>query len=219
MKDPARFIISLIFLSPVLAVSVVTFRGVSHAESIEPQQSTVQQGSTTVSDTNQDKEKRLTDRKTKYKNKFTQFQLSRVKARCQAAQSNLSKVDSRMDKIEKARTQRYAALLQRLNRVSEAYDEESAELTAYNQAVTELKQKITAFETTLASYTQSLGDIASMKCRDDVEGFRATLETARDGRKALVAQSADIRAYLKDSIKPLIQKLRQSEAKKTEVAS
>ena len=105
MKDHARLVISIIFLSPLIALSATTFQGIARAET----ESTDQTAQITAA-----KEKRIAERKARYKDRYTKAQLQRAQVGCAAAQQKVGSIKIRITAVEKARTERYAKLLERL---------------------------------------------------------------------------------------------------------
>ncbi len=72
-----------------------------------------------------------------------------------------------------------------------------------NQRVA-LAEKIGTFKISGDNYKQVLDDIVVINCKADPIGFKALLETARAYNADLLAQSADIKAYIVDTIKPAL---------------
>lgn len=62
------------------------------------------------------------------------------------------------------------------------------------------------FQTTVDYYLQTLDDIAVINCQADPAGFKALLETARAYHQQIRVQSANIKTYVVDTIKPTIAK-------------
>lgn len=83
-----------------------------------------------------------------------------------------------------------------------------AEQDTFNleQERAQLAAKAKTFQTTAEYYIQSLDDITVINCQADPIGFQALLQTARAYHQRIRAQSADIRTYVLDTIKPGIAK-------------
>lgn len=62
------------------------------------------------------------------------------------------------------------------------------------------------FQTTVDYYLQTLDDIAVINCQADPAGFKALLETARAYHQQIRVQSANIKTYVVDTIKPTVAK-------------
>lgn len=69
---------------------------------------------------------------------------------------------------------------------------------------TALAEKASSFQVTTQNYTQALDDAVTINCKADPTGFKASLETARLYKTQLKSQSADIRTYLVNDIKPAL---------------
>ncbi len=67
-----------------------------------------------------------------------------------------------------------------------------------------LADKVTIFQATSSSFTQTLDDILVINCKADVTGFQALVSTAQLYYAQLQSQSTDIRGYVVNTIKPEI---------------
>ncbi len=204
MKDHARLVISIIFLSPLIALSATTFQGMARAETASPDQQVQSEQMLAA------KEKRIEERKAKYQDRFTQAQLLRTKFRCEAAQQKVGSIKTRITAVEKTRTERYSKLVERLESAGQKLKTHGVDTTEYDSLINELKTKIATTQQTFTDYISALGDTSELECGDDAEGFRASLEEARTMQQSLRKQSADIRLYLRQTIKPALSVLLQN---------
>lgn len=67
-----------------------------------------------------------------------------------------------------------------------------------------LAEKYAAFQVSAQNYQQVLDDLVLVNCKADPAGFKALLDSAKLYHEQLKAQSADIRAYLVNDIKPTL---------------
>ena len=89
----------------------------------------------------------------------------------------------------------------------------SVDLTKLKEEQAMLKTKIATFKTDYEAYKATLTDLRSVDCSTDTTGFKAALEDARTARQKLSDELADMKAYIKDTIKPTIVEIRQQVAK------
>jgi DNA repair exonuclease SbcCD ATPase subunit len=195
VKDPARFIISVIFVSPLLALSVATFHDTAAA---------VTATETSAQNLVTAREERIRQRAQKYRGQFTWNQLQRTKQRCEAAQQKLQTVSSRIETLKTARSQSYTKVTERLDSAVTTLKSLSLDTTELSAQISELKVKTSMYQESLLLYTAALGDLAQPNCANEAENFRAALQELRELRKTLADQGQDVREYLKNTIKPTL---------------
>lgn len=139
----------------------------------------------------------------------------RIKNRCKGAQNGqISRVRGRFNGIQTSRSKVHANVLKQLENVATKLKAAGLDTTELEASIATLKTKIDTFNTDLAAYKQALSDLAEIDCTTEPEGFKASLEAARASLDKVKADAKDIRAYVKDTIKPQLVKLRtQIEAK------
>lgn len=204
MKDRARLVMSIIFLSPFIALSVTALQGVVRAET-EP---TDQQVPT--EEMKAAKEKRIAERKVKYKDRYTKTQLQRTQARCAAAQQKVGTIKTRIVAVEKTRSERYATLVERLESAGQKLKVYGMDTIQYDSYVNELKTKVATVQQAFTEYNTALGDASEIECSGNAESFLASLEEARTIQQLLRKQSSEIRLYLNQTIKPALSTMQQN---------
>lgn len=157
----------------------------------------------------QELEQRLKKRKEAMKLRLSNSDKVRLQNRCQAAQGALSSVQGRIQGIQTSRTQVYGNLTQRLTDLSAKLALNGVDTTELNQAIAELETQVEAFNTALTNYIQAVTDLALMQCADDAEGFKASLEQARQLQQELRQAGLAIKALMQDKIKPLLVEIRE----------
>jgi len=195
----ASLLVPLFVVAPVLAVDSTT------------NTSTQTEQSTTAAATDQKKQE-LTDRLKKRKDalniKLTLVQEKRIQTRCKNAQGVVSKLQGRITGLETSRAQVYKNLVDRLTDLQTKLDQKGANTAELKTEITELQTKIATFSTDLTAYKQSVSDLAAMDCVTDPTGFKASLEESRTGLKKVHDDGLAIRAYVNDTIKPTLKKIR-----------
>lgn len=152
---------------------------------------------------------RLTARKEALTTRLTTSQTTRLKARCEAAQVKLTAISERVGSAAGNRVTAYQGIQTKLNDLVTSLEGQvsTADLAA---ALTVLDQKITSFETNATDHKQTIADLLEVDCVADPTGFKASLEAAKTEHAALKAASAEIRTYLQETVKPLLQTIRLS---------
>ncbi len=133
-----------------------------------------------------------------------QRDITRLKSRCVAVQGNMREIQQKNGTMLPARIRVYqhidAKLWALIGRLKLA-DRDTFELEKMR---TTLAEKIANFQAIAANYQQALDDSIIISCQPDLVGFKAFVETTRIYHTQLRDQSADIRTYVIDQIKPAI---------------
>lgn len=174
----------------------------------------------TTTNTDADKlkalQERIAKRKTELKIRLSVAEKTKLQNKCKAAQGLVSSVTGRVKGVETSRTQVHSNMTDRLADLSEKLKNKGADTTALDAAIAELKAKIETFNTDLAAYKLSVSDLAEMDCKTDPDGFKASLQASRTAQETVSKDAKAIRAYVNDTIKPLLKTIRaELEANKT----
>ena len=187
-------LLSVLLVAPVLAV-----------------ETTQDDASTSQAQTKkEDLQKRLEKRKEALKTKLTVAQEKRLGLRCKNAQAMIKDLQAKATKVHVNRAEAHKNLVTRLTTLQGKLDSKGADTAKLKTQITELQTKIAMFDTDLATYKQSVADLVDMDCTVDPAGFKASLEEARAELKKVQADSAAVKAYVKDTIKPTLVAIRVS---------
>lgn len=160
--------------------------------------------------------KRLSDRKTELKTKLTVAETAKIKGKCTTSQGVISSLGQRIKGIETSRTEVYNNVIDNLTKLSTKLKAKNIDTTTLDTEITTLKAKVATFNTDLTAYKQAVTDLKNMDCVTDPTAFKASLEAARTAREKVSKDAADIRTYLKDTVKVTLKDLRsQVEAKES----
>jgi chromosome segregation ATPase len=206
MKSRIKMIFSAGLLTPLFVISPVLAVDSAPSPSTQTEQSTT--STATVEKNKQELADRLQKRKDALKIKLTLVQEKRLQTRCKNAQGVVSKLQGRITGIETSRTQVYKNLVDRLTDLQGKLDQKGANTAELKTEITELQAKIATFNTDLVAYKQSVSDLATMDCVTDPTGFKASLEESRTGLKKVHDDGLAVRAYVNDTIKPTLSKIR-----------
>jgi hypothetical protein len=198
-----------IFLSSLTLIIGLTPSVALAVESTTATTTSAQAQTTSLSEA--DKQKlleRLALRKAEIKLKLTTAQKTRLQTKCKAAQGLIAPIISKVQGYEQGRGEVYGKIVTRLTELSTKLKNRGASTTELDAAVTTLQAKVTTFNTDFATYKQVVSDLKDMECATDPEAFQASLQTARTALTKVNTDATDIRAYVKDTIKPILQKIR-----------
>lgn len=209
MKDKARLLISLIFISPLLALSVILLQGRVFAQSPNDPLSN-QTSSDSLTNQSQAKidarNKRLEDRKTKATIQLNQAQQTAIANSCRSAQVKIKDLGQKIKDVETHRTVTYKELIARLSSLNERLPGH-LNTTEYGDQLEELKSKTEVFLKTIDTYKLEISDLDLMDCAADPTAFYATLEQSRASQKDLREQSQSLNSHLKDNLQPTLSNL------------
>lgn len=150
---------------------------------------------------------RIAARKAENNVRLTTAQSTRLKARCKAAQAMINRYGTAVEAVSSARVAFHDKVAGHLNKVIKKVGS-SADTTELKAAVEAFTQKADAFEASVTVYKQSISDLKDMDCVTDPTGFRALLDSAKKQRATLFTDAKALRAYIGDTIKPLLKTLR-----------
>lgn len=165
------------------------------------------------------REKRLKEKKDALKAKLTATQEKRLKERCAGSQGTLRSFTAKVKGIQTSREKVYSNLVNRLTTLQTKLKAQNVDTAELDAEITALNTKIEAYKVDLAAYQQTLADLAAMNCTEDPAAFKASLESARTALQKVHQDAKDIRAYVKDTIKPTLEKLKALIEKPASVTS
>ena len=200
MRQKLKYLVALGLIVPVMAFGPIVL-----AHEGEEQTETANQSDT-------EKQKTLTERieknKDQFKIKLRAAEILALKGKCGSAQTKVKTHIENVSANVPARVKAYQNLYEHLNNLVARLEAKDVDTTTLKEQLETLDQKIHAFDDDLETYKQSLGDLKDINCVADPDGFKAALEAARADRQALTEDMAAIKAYVKDTIKPTLQQIR-----------
>lgn len=214
MKNRLRTVLGASLIVPVFAFSSVTV--LAHETSTPHEEENTETYQTTTLTTDgesggsspEDVKRRVAERKEALKTRLTAVKQARLKNRCKASQGKLGSLQGRITGLETSRAHVYKNLINRLMRLSEQLTTHNVDVTELNNQITELTALTEAFTTDVTAYKTVVTDLATMDCESDLEGFQASLESAREARAKAAESAKAVRTYLTSTIKPTLRELR-----------
>ena len=88
--------------------------------------------------------------------------------------------------------------------------EASIDTTNLNAVIAELETKTTDILAGFEEYQQMLEDSSEIDCETEPQGFKASIEAARAKRAEIKTMSEEIKSYVKDSVKTLLDQIKAS---------
>lgn len=203
MKIRLKLVLAAGLLVPVLSVGVVN--------AVEQTTQGNQQTNTYTPKTGNEGlslQQRIEKRKTEIKTKLNAAEKTRVTARCKAAQGKVTSVQARA-KVLDTRYAGYEKALSHLQELKDKLKAKGIDTTTYEQQLAVVTTKTQMYGDDVATYEESLKDLAELDCAADPDAFKASLETSRKLRAKVEADGKDIRSYYTMTIKPTLLSMRQ----------
>lgn len=153
---------------------------------------------------------RVQNRKSQLKVKLSTVQQKRLKDRCKSAQGLIRNANGKAKSVETSRGKMHTKLIDRLKELSINLKTQSIDTADLDATITDLEAKIATFNTDQATYQQAVSDLANIDdCTSDPAAFQASLESARVALKQVHEDAVAIRSYVKDTIKPTLNTIRE----------
>ena len=164
---------------------------------------------TETGDNKKSLELRLAEKKAKLAEKISAAEQAKLKSRCKSAQGKLTSTSSRIKGVKGSREKVYGNLVERLTKLSAKIKAKGLDTSTLDSQIADLKEMIDTFKANMTEYEQTIADLVAMDCAADPEAFKAALESARDGREALVSEAKAIKDYVNNTIKPTLKDLKK----------
>lgn len=202
-----------------LALLSLTFGGVVNAQQTNDTTTTSNEQTQTVEDKYkvQDKsaedfkknlEERIKARKEELKTNLNTAKQAKIKTKCQSSQSLINKVSEKASAAKTSRDEIYNNVTKNATKLSDRLKENGQDTTELDSSIAELNTLIENFKTDLKDMRQAAQDLSDMDCKTDPSGFYTSLEELRASRELVAQDSAAIRDYIKNTLKPLLQEIR-----------
>lgn len=153
--------------------------------------------------------KRLEELKTKLNLKLTEVAKKKIVLKCKPAQTVVETTEKVDETVTTKRTDVYKKVTTRLNDLITKLKANSIDTTALEAAQASLETKVATFNTDMSAYQQAMTDLRSLNCATDPVAFQAALTTARADRDKVRADAADIRDFVKNTLRPALQAVKE----------
>lgn len=164
----------------------------------------------TSSESSKDLKLRLDKAKSKFAVRLNALEKARISGRCVGAQAKVKSRTVIASKASEARSKVYTNVLTRLNSLATTLDDKNIDTSTLKAQISELQTKLAILQTAQDTFKQSLSDLHQLDCKDDTEAFKSALEQARADQKTLIESAKSVREYLKNTVKPTLENLKNS---------
>lgn len=133
-----------------------------------------------------------------------------VKAKCKSGQGLINKVSEKASSAKTSRDDIYNNMTKNAVKLSDRLKQSGQDTTKLDANIAELNVLIDKFKMDLKDMRQLALDITEMDCESDPAGFSALLDELRTNREIVAQDSAAIRNYIKETLKPTLQEIRNT---------
>lgn len=146
-------------------------------------------------------QQRIELRKKEQKVKLETKELVRLKGRCVGTQNTVRDIQTGLGKIISDRQATYKTIDAKLWIMVGQLKLANKDTFQLENQRAELAKRVAAHDNTLNQYRQTVDDLVVMNCEADLNGFISLVKTAREYHTLIRTQSADIKAYVVDTVK------------------
>lgn len=155
-------------------------------------------------------EERINARKTELKTNLNTAKQAKIKTKCQASQSLINKLSEKASAAKSSRDEIYNNMTKNATKLSDRLKESGQDTTKLDANIAELNTLIDKFKLDLKDMRQAAQDLTDMDCKTDPSGFYTSLEGLRAKRELVAQDSAAIKDYIKNTLKPTLQEIKNS---------
>lgn len=217
MKRLLAVWLSTFFAVPIFATAAIHAEGTNSdttTTTTQPKTESTENEAAETAEQKTERLKRIERHKTELKVRLNAAEKLKLQNKCKASQGSVSSVKGRIKGIETSRAQVHSNLVDRLTKLSERLKEKGVDTATLDADIDVLKTKIDTFNTDLLAYKQSVSDLVNVDCKTDPDGFKAALLAARTAQAKVAQDGQAIKAYVNDTIKPLLKVIRAEIEKK-----
>lgn len=153
---------------------------------------------------------RINAAKEKATSKITAAQERRIAGLCKASQTLIQNYESKISTTAENRQTKYSSVSEKLKTLSTKLALSGADVAELNIAIEQLDAKSANNIAVMNEFITSITDLSTMDCVSDPSGFKAVLETIRTQLQEVFIETTNIRNYINETIKPILQGIRSS---------
>ena len=192
------------FYAPI--VSLATLLSVSWTPVVVSQSNDTDE--TQPTSTSQEIKTRVLERKDRLRIALQEAEKKHLGEKCERAQGLVNGLLQKLAALQTNRVRVYDDIDDKLTKLIEKLQAKGVDTAKLEGNQAEYKAKVEVFKTHLAEYKLALEDLKDMDCTEDPEGFKATLEEARQIRDAMKEDAKSIRQYVVTVIKATLKEIR-----------
>lgn len=155
-------------------------------------------------------DQRVTERLKTLKSTLNDNQLRVIKARCKAAQDKIKAIKKVGAVYSVAQNERVDNILNNLNALSGNLRSQGVDTTEIDNEIEKIKQLQTKIDTAYEDYLLAIDDSSVINCQESPEGFRLSVDDAKQQFAQLRELRNSLRQIVKDDLRQTLINLKDS---------
>ncbi len=155
-------------------------------------------------------DQRITERLKTLKTDLSDRQLQNIKSRCKSAQRKIQDVKKTAETYSSERNKKVDNILTNLDELNgslRSAGKDTSLIDAEAQKISQTKEKI---DSTYNNYLLAMSDAADIDCQDSPEGFRLSLDDAKQQFASLTELRRSLNGLIKNDLKQALVNLKGS---------
>ncbi len=155
-------------------------------------------------------DQRVTERLKRLKTSLNENQLRIIKARCKAAQNKIKAIKKVAAVYSSTQNERVSNIIGNLDRLSENLRNQGVDTTSIDDEIEKIKQQQAKIDSAYENYLQAIDDSAVIDCQQSPEGFRLSVDDAKQQFAQLRELRNSLKQMIKDDLRPALVGLKGS---------
>ncbi len=215
-----KILVALMFILGLGILPVATFAQEDSAQSTEEVTPTTVPSDGETDNATQGQEEKRAERLQNYKDRLAErltiAEERKIKGACKGAQNVVLRLSENASQVKQIRQNAYSSISDKLERLAVKLEVAGVDTSTLNDAINSMDAEVDIFLATMTDYETILVDLSNLDCESDPQAFKAALSAAKQQRVTLVSSSQGLRNYFNNSIKPILQQIKQELSTDTE---
>jgi chromosome segregation ATPase len=157
-----------------------------------------------------DRDKRIAERIGRLKTDLDQSQIERLKARCSTAQKRIAKLEEKAKAHGDNQDTRLISVIEKISALGSKLKDSGQDVTALERDIDSLQKQKSKLGMAYQGYLTALADAKNVDCESNPEGFRTSVDDAKEKFRELKKIRTELRNYLVNDLKPTFIELIES---------
>lgn len=153
---------------------------------------------------------RIDERKARLNTKLDAATQKNISGKCVSAQAKLKMVSAKLKETNEKYIPKYEEFIKKSENMESSLSGDGVKSSELLGQIGEAKTKLAAVKTATQSLQASVDDAASVDCKADPTGFKATVDDARIQSKALTEAKHELTKYARTTLKTTLQSIKVS---------
>lgn len=152
-----------------------------------------------------EREKRISERISRVKPKLTDEQKQAYKISCKGAQTKVAVHLKNAEKFSENHDKKFDEMIDRIDKLAIRLETAGRDVSSVKTALAKAADSNKKIQTAYSSYILALSDTSQVDCQVDPEGFRASIDEAKQEFAQLIKLRVEVRQLIKQDLKTALQ--------------